>query len=286
MTSWSRPDDPLVSPQWLAERLSAPDVRVVDASWFMPGSSRDARAEYEAGHIPGAVFFDIDAISDSDTHLPHMAPPPEKFASRVRKMGLGDGNRIVVYDSTGVFSAARVWWLFRLMGHDDVVVLDGGLPAWAAAGLPLDDMPPVPHERHFTVRHRTDLVRDFSQVRMKLETSSAQIVDARPAARFLGQAPEPREGLPSGHAPGSVNVPWNSVLQADGRMLEPDALAAVFRAAGVDVGRRIVTTCGSGVTACVVALALARLGRWDVPVYDGAWSEWASTPGAPVVAGP
>jgi thiosulfate/3-mercaptopyruvate sulfurtransferase len=200
------PSDPMVSVAWLASKLTAPDIRVVDASSFMPGSDRDARAEYDAGHIPGAVFFDINEICDLDTDLPHMMPSAEKFASRVKKLGLGDGCRIVVYDSLGLFSAPRVWWMFRHMGHEDVVVLDGGLPAWVAAGHELEDMPPMPRERHFTVRRRADLIRDMEQVRVKLETGSAQIVDARGAGRFAGTAPEPRAGLPSGHMRGAFNV--------------------------------------------------------------------------------
>jgi thiosulfate/3-mercaptopyruvate sulfurtransferase len=286
MTAWSQPEEPLVDTAWLAARLDAPDVRVVDASWFLPGAGRDPRAEYLSAHIPGAVFFDIDEIADLDSPLPHMAPSPEKFASRVRKLGLGDGNRIVVYDSSGIFSAARVWWLFRHMGHEDVTVLDGGLPKWRAEGRPLADMAPVARERHFTVRRRPDLVRDHEQVRIKIETGSAQLVDARPAARFAGHAPEPRAGLPSGHMPGSLNVPWDAVLDQGGVMKDREALARVFAEAGVDLSRRIVTTCGSGVTACVIALALARLGRWDVPVYDGAWCEWAGRPDAAIATLP
>jgi thiosulfate/3-mercaptopyruvate sulfurtransferase len=199
---------------------------------------------------------------------------------------LGDGQRIVVYDSQGLFSAARVWWLFRLMGHEDVVVLDGGLPKWRAEARPLEDMPAVARERHFTVRRRADLIRDLAQVEEKLALKSAQIVDARPAARFLGQAPEPRAGLPSGHMPGALNVPAGSVLNPDGTLKGTSDLQALFSAAGVDVDRRIVTSCGSGVTACILALALARLGKWDVPVYDGSWAEWAGRPGAAIVGAP
>lgn len=286
MSSATRPDDPLVTTHWLAERLDAPDLHIVDASWHLPGADRDARAEFAAGHIRGAVFFDIDEIADQTTDLPHMAPPPEKFASRVRRLGLGDGVRIVVYDSTGIFSAARVWWLFRLMGHEDVRVLDGGLPKWLAEGRPVEDLAPVPRDRHFTVRRQPALVRDLAQVREKLASGSAQLVDARPAARFEGTAPEPRAGLPSGHMPGSLNVPWSSLMAPDGTLLEPDRLAGVFREAGVDLSRRIVTSCGSGVSACVLALGLARLGLWDVPVYDGSWAEWAAQPGAAIATGP
>lgn len=285
MTSPTSPNDPVVSVAWLAARLDAPDIRIVDASSFMPGSDRDARGEYEAGHIPGAVFFDINEICDTDTDLPHMMPSAEKFTSRVQKLGLGDGSRIVVYDSLGIFSAPRVWWMFRHMGHEDVVVLDGGLPAWIAAGHDLEDMPPIPRERHFTVRRRADLIRDMNQVKDKLASGTAQIIDARSAGRFAGSAPEPREGLPSGHMKGALNVPFTNVLNADGTLKDTASLSELMRAGGVDLSGRIVTSCGSGITACVLALALARLGRWDVPVYDGSWTQWASTPGNEIIQG-
>ena len=285
MTGWASPTDPMVSVEWLAQRLAAPDIRIVDASSFMPGSDRDARGEYDAGHIPGAVFFDINEICDTASDLPHMMPSAEKFASRVKKLGLGDGLRLVIYDSLGIFSAPRVWWMFRHMGHEDVVVLDGGLPAWVAAGHPLEDIPPIARERHFTVRRRADLIRDMDQVAVKLETGSAQLVDARSAGRFAGTAPEPREGLPSGHMKGARNVPFSGLLTSDGKLKDTADLSELMRAGGVDLSARIVTTCGSGVTACVLALALARLGRWDVPVYDGSWTQWASTGGNEIVTG-
>ncbi|GIU66206.1 3-mercaptopyruvate sulfurtransferase [Candidatus Phycosocius spiralis] len=276
-------NDPLVSTQWLADKLDAPDIRVVDASWHMPDINRDGRQEYLRGHIEGAVFFDIDEIADTDSPYPHMMPSPEKFTSRVQRLGLGDGLRLVIYDSLGVFSSARVWWMFRTMGHEDVVVLDGGLRKWHAEGRPLDDGLPVARERHFTVRRRADLIRDKTQIVRKLETRSAQIVDARPAGRFEGTMSEPRAGLRSGHMPGSLNLPYTTVLNPDGTLKDSAALADVFQAAGVDLRRPIVTTCGSGVSACIVALALARLGVWDVPVYDGAWCEWASDPHAAIL---
>ncbi len=282
MAGWANPDDPLVSTQWLADRLATPDVRVIDASWHMPSAGRNAREEYDRAHIPGAIFFDIDEISDTASPFPHMMASPEKFASRVKKLGLGDGLRLVVYDSTGVFSAARVWWMFRHMGHDDVVVLDGGLPKWLAESRETEDMPPLARERHFTVRRRSDLIRDKSQMLAKIQTRAAQILDARPAGRFAGTAPEPRANLPSGHMPGAFNVPFPTLLKSDGTMKDPADLAQVFKAAGVDLNKRLVTTCGSGVTACIIALALARLGLWDVPVYDGAWSEWAADPCSPI----
>ena len=279
------PEDPLVSTDWLAEHLQAPDIKLVDASWYLPSEERDPKAEYAAAHIPGAVFFDIDEISADDTDLPHMLPPPAKFASRAMKLGLGDGARIVVYDGWGVRAAARVWWTLRVMGHEDVVVLDGGLPKWIAEGRPVTDRIPEAQKRHFTVRLANDLVRDRSQVARSLETKREQVVDARPAARFRGEAAEPRPGLKAGHMPGAFNVPMSEMLAPNGVMKSKEALAEVFAQAGVDVKKPIVTSCGSGITACVLALGLARLGRWRTAVYDGSWAEWGGADGAPVVTG-
>ncbi|MBX3480152.1 MAG: 3-mercaptopyruvate sulfurtransferase [Caulobacter sp.] len=278
--------DPLVSTAWLAEHLEAPDVRIIDASWFLPGESRDPRAEFAVAHIPGAVFFDIDDIVDETSDLPHMLPSPVKFASRVRKIGLGDGARLIIYDSQGLFSAARVWWTFRAMGHEDVAVLDGGLPKWIAEGRPIEDGVPPPRERHFTTRYSNDLVRDLGQVRRALASGREQLVDARPAARFTGEAPEPRPGLRGGHMPGARNVPASSVLAPDGTMKTAEQLQAVFEAAGVALDRPIVTTCGSGITAAILALALARLGKDRTAVYDGSWAEWGGRDDTEVATGP
>jgi thiosulfate/3-mercaptopyruvate sulfurtransferase len=261
-------------------------VRIIDASWFLPGSDRDPRAEYALVHIPGALFFDIDEIVDETSDLPHMLPSPVKFASRMRKLGIGDGARLVIYDSQGLFSAPRVWWTFRAMGHEDVVVLDGGLPKWIAEGRPVEDGVPPPRERHFTTRYTNDLVRDQAQVRRALAGGKDQLVDARPAARFQGEAPEPRPGLRSGHMPGALNVPSSSVIAPDGALKSAEQLKAVFEAAGVDLARPIITTCGSGITASLLALALARLGRDRTPVYDGSWADWGRPGDTEVVTGP
>jgi thiosulfate/3-mercaptopyruvate sulfurtransferase len=278
-------NDPLVSTAWLAERLDAPDIKIVDASWYLPAEARDPRAEFAAAHIPGAVFFDIDEIAADDTHLPHMLPTPVKFAARVQKLGIGDGSRIVVYDGWGIRGAARVWWTFRAMGHEDVVVLDGGLPKWIAEGRHVTDRLSPPRERHFMVRVANDLIRDRAQVARVLESGREQVVDARPAARFTGATPEPRADLKSGHMPGALNVPMTSMIAPDGTMKSRAALAEVFEAAGVDIKKPIVTSCGSGITACVLALGLARLGRWRTAVYDGSWAEWGQAEGCPVVTG-
>lgn len=270
--------DALVSTEWLANHLSAPDVRVVDASWFMPAAGRSGREEYEARHIPGAVFFDIDEIADSGTPLPHMLPPPEKFASKVRKLGLGNGNKVVVYDSQGIaFAAARVWWMFRTFGHTDVAVLDGGLPKWIAEGRPLEDLPPMPRDRHFLPHVNSTLVRSFDQVKANLSGRREQVVDARAGARYAGTAPEPWPTLHVGHIPGALNVPFADLIDPETHTLKPAAqLRARFDSAGLDLSRPVVASCGSGVTACVVALALHVLGHRDVAVYDGSWAEWGT----------
>jgi thiosulfate/3-mercaptopyruvate sulfurtransferase len=277
--------DPLVSTAWLADHLGAPDVRIIDASWFLPGETRDAKAEYALAHIPGAVFFDIDDISDEASPLPHMLPSGVKFASRMRKLGVGDGARLVIYDSQGIFSAPRVWWTFRAMGHEDVVVLDGGLPKWIAEGRPVEDGVPPPRERHFTARYSGDLVRDIGQVKRALDGGKEQLVDARPAGRFTGETPEPRAGLRGGHMPGARSVPASTVIAPDGTMKTAEQLKAVFEGAGVDLTRPLVTTCGSGITASTLALALARLGKDRTAVYDGSWTEWGGREDTAVVTG-
>lgn len=269
-------DDPktLVSTQWLADHLQNPDLRVLDASWYMPDSGRNPRAEYAAAHIPGARFFDIDDISDHRSDLPHMAPPVEKFMSRMRAMGVGDGHQVVVYDGSGLFSAARVWWMFRLMGKFDVAVLDGGFPKWQAEGRPIEDLPPVVRDRHMTVQRQNQMVKDVTQVAAASKLLDYEIIDARAPARFKGEVEEPRPGLRSGHIPNSKNVPFGNLLNEDGTMKSEADLRAVFDAAGVDLGKPAITSCGSGVTAAIINLALERLGRDNHALYDGSWSEW------------
>lgn len=269
-------DDPktLVSTDWLAKHMRDPDLRVLDASWYLSAQNRDAKADYAAAHIPGARFFDIDEISDQRSSLPHMAPPPEKFISRLRAMGVGDGHQVVIYDGAGIFSAARVWWTFRLMGKTDVAVLDGGFPKWRAEGREIEDMPPVIRDRHMTVSRQNQLVKDVTQVAHAAKLGEAEILDARTAARFRGEAPEPRPGLRSGHIPGSKNIPFAEVLNPDGTMKSPAALKQVFEAAGVDLKKPAITSCGSGVTAAILSLALERTGHRNHALYDGAWAEW------------
>ena len=269
-------DDPrtLVSTAWLDDHLRDPDLRVLDASLYLPGSERDGHEEYNSGHIPGARFFDIDDISDHRSELPHMAPPVEKFISRLRKMGVGDGHQVVIYDGAGLFSAARVWWLFRLMGKTDVAVLDGGFPKWKAEGREVEDLPPMIRDRHMTVRRQAHLVRDVTQVASASKLGDHEIVDARSPGRFRGDAVEPRPGLRAGHIPGSKNVHYASLLNEDGTMKDPDALKAAFEAGGVDLSKPVITTCGSGVTAAILSLALERIGKTDHALYDGSWSEW------------
>lgn len=280
-------DDPktLVSTQWLAAHLKDPDLRVLDASWYLPGSERDPFVEYQRAHIPGARFFDLDDVSDHRSDLPHMVPPVEKFMSRMRAIGVGDGHQIVVYDGSGLFSAPRVWWLFKLMGQMDIAVLDGGFPKWQAEGHPVEDLPPILRDRHMMVRRQNHMVKDVTQVSAASKLGESEIVDARSPGRFYGKDPEPRPGLRAGHIPGSKNVFYKDLLKADDTMKSPDEMRQVFVEAGVDLDKPVITSCGSGVTAAILSLGLTRMGKTDHSLYDGSWTEWGMFPTLPIATG-
>ena len=272
---------PLVSTDWLAAHLGT--ARVVDASWYMPEDKRDPAAEFRHGHIPGAVFFDIDGIADHSTDLPHMLPSPQEFAGKVGALGLSDADTIIVYDGTGVFSAPRVWWMLRAMGHANVAVLDGGLPKWKEEGRPVESGDATAKPATFTPRFEAGLLRDFAAVKAAL--GHTQILDARSNSRFSGAEAEPRPGLKSGHMPGAVNVPWRGLL-APGNILKDDhALQQLFAEKGVDLRAPIITTCGSGISAAIVMLALEKIGAQNLSLYDGSWTEWGGRADAPVQTG-
>lgn len=268
-------NDWLVETDWLAKHLNSPGLIILDGSWHLPDSGRNAKEEYLKEHIPGAIFFDIDDIVDEKSDLPHMLPSQVKFASRMKKMGIGDGMRIIVYDTLGLFSAARVWWTFRAMGHKDVAVLNGGFRKWKAEGRLLEDgVSQKRTTRHFTPLKDNDLVRDIEDMKRYVEKRNMQIVDARPRGRFEGRDPEPRPGLRMGHIPGARNVPSSTILNADGTLKSKTELQNIFINAGIDPSKPVVTTCGSGITAAMLSFALALLGQTNAPVYDGSWAEW------------
>lgn len=270
----------LVSTEWLAAHLE--DVRVVDASWYMPNEKRKPATEFETAHIPGAVHFDIDAIADQATDLPHMMPPPEVFAKTVGALGIGNDQTVVVYDGSGIFSAPRVWWMFKAMGHEQVKVLDGGFPKWKREGRAIENGPPASAARIFRASLRPAIIRKFDDVMSIVKDNSAQIADARSPGRFTGSEAEPRAGVRGGHMPGAANVHFRTLLTADGTFKPPAQLREVFEGAGLDTQKPIVTSCGTGVTAAILMLALADIGAKDVALYDGSWTEWGSRPEAPV----
>jgi thiosulfate/3-mercaptopyruvate sulfurtransferase len=274
----------LVSTDWLAEHLRDRDLAVVDGSYFLPSQQRDPLAEYRDGHIPGAVFFDIEAVSDHSTELPHMLPGPTQFGAVVGALGIGDGNAVVVYDSVGLYTAPRVWWTFRLFGAKRVYILDGGLPKWKAEGRPLDKGDGKATPRKFNAEMNVGAVATLADVRMALSADSAQIVDARSPERFAGAAPEPRPGLRSGHMPRSFNVPFNRLVE-NGHLAPRARIEAAFAGAGVDLDKPIITSCGSGVTAAILTFALESIGKEPQALYDGSWAEWASRPDLPVERG-
>lgn len=278
---------PLVSTSWLADQLGQPGIAVIDATYHLPTVKRDARAEYEREHIPGAQFFDVDKISDPKSDLPHMLPASADFARTVEALGIGNDDHVIAYDSYGLMSAARPWWMFRIFGHDRVSVLDGGLPKWKREGRALTGAASAPARgKTFRPTFRPEMVRSKDQLLANLGNRAEQVLDARAAGRFQGTAPEPRQGLRSGHIPGSHNLPFNRLLDAsDQTMLPAEQLKRLFAEAGIDAGKPIVTSCGSGVTACVLALGLEQIGAKRVAIYDGSWSEWGLPGNTPVESG-
>ena len=277
--------EPLVQTDALARRLADPNLRIIDATWYLPTEKKDPDAEFLDGHIPGALRFDISTVCDKSHKAPHMLPSPEQFGRQVGEMGIGNGHEIVVYDK-GEYAAARVWWMFRVFGHDRVSVLDGGWVKWQAEHRAIAAGPSRAAPATFVPAYRPQLVRTLDQMRSNLDTKAEQVVDARPPARFAGELPEIRAGVASGHIPGSRNIFYNETMTPEPRQyLQPAELAAKFRAKGYDLEKPIVATCGSGVSACQLALALYLLGKRDVPVYDGSWAEWGGDASTPKVLG-
>jgi thiosulfate/3-mercaptopyruvate sulfurtransferase len=277
--------EPLVTTAWLAKELGASDLRIVDATKFLPGSDRNAKADYEAGHIPGAVFMDLAELVDPNDPVDNMAPKAEKFASRMQSLGLGDGSRIVLYDDSPLKSATRAWWLLKLFGAHDVALLDGGIAKWKAEGRPVEEGNHTLRHRHFTVWRDANVVRTKDQMLANVVSGGEQVADARPAGRFTGEEAEIRPGMASGHIPGSRSLPHSTLFNADGTWKNAAELRASFVAAGIDLDKPLVTTCGSGMTAAVLAFAAHLIGKEDVALYDGSWTEWGADPDTPKATG-
>ncbi len=278
---------PLVSTDWLHEHLHDADVRILDASWYLPGDPRDPRAEYALEHIPEAGFFDIDAVADTNSNLPHMLPPPETFAAAMHALGIGNEHFVVIYDTTGIYSSPRLWWTFKTMGHENCAVLDGGLPKWKRENRPTTSHPPAPpREAIFTPTTKSELVRCYNDLLSNLKTKNEQVVDARSPPRFAGLEREPRPSVRPGHVPASVNIHYADLVNSDGTLRSDAELKAIFEKVAIDLANPIVTTCGSGITAAIVFLAAKIVGATDVALYDGSWADWGSMVNAPIEIGP
>ncbi|WP_420547458.1 3-mercaptopyruvate sulfurtransferase [Curvivirga sp.] len=272
----------LVEADWLEAHIDNPKITILDASWHMPNLNRDAKAEYKEKHIPGAIFFDIDVVSDGKSDLPHMLPSSDDFASALGKMGISNEDLIVVYDSYGLFSAARVWWMFRCFGHDNVAILNGGSLKWESENRPMDNKVPTRQTTNYTANFKSGLIKSLSDVQVNLESMQAQVIDARARNRFNAEVPEPRPGLRGGHIPGSLNLPFADILTEAKTIKDEASIRSLFEAERLDFNKPVITSCGTGVTACVLSFALYLIGKEDAAVYDGSWTEWGGHRETPI----